>query len=115
MKRIDVQMDDPVFAPGVTKTAKIPITVTPTGLSCSVELFLGPNASTKVVTSGLKPFTSTGLQQLVNAPVIMPSPAVGTSYHVYIDLYVAGMYLAGYTATDDVVIPSGVVGPITWE
>lgn len=114
MKRIDVQMADPVFLPGVLKTAKIPITVVPAGLSCGVELFLGPNASTKVATSGLKAFTSTGLQQIVSAPVTMPA-ATGVTYHVYIDLYVAGMYLAGYTATEDVIIPSGSVGPIVWE
>jgi len=114
MKRIQVQMDDPVFGPGISKTAKVPVDVDPSGLSCQLEVFLGPNASTKVATSGLKAFTSTGAQQIVNAAITMPS-AAGVSYHVYIDLYVAGYYLAGYQATEDVVIPSGSIGPITWE
>ena len=113
MERIQVQMDDPVFAPGVIKTAKVPVDVDPSGLACQIEVFLGPNATTKTATSGLKAFTSTGAQQSVSAAITMP--AGGASYHVYIDLYVAGMYLAGYQATEDVIIPSGSIGPITWE
>ena len=113
MERIQVQMEDPVFAPGVIKTAKVPIDVDPSGLSCEIEVFLGPNASIKTVTSGLKSFISTGLLQIVNAAITMPAVA-GASYHVYIDLYVGGMYLAGYQATEDVIIPSGSIGPITW-
>lgn len=114
MERIIVEMDDPVFGPGITKTAKVPVDVDPSGLSCQLEVFLGPNATTKVATSGLKAFTSTGLQQTINAAITMPA-AAGVSYHVYIDLYVAGYYLAGYQATEDVVIPSGLIGPIIWE
>jgi len=92
----------PQFAPSVQKTAVAPITVAPAGLNCEAELFLGPNDATPVVSSGLKSFSSTGSQQNVTAPIVMPS-AAGT-YHVYIDLYVAGMYLAGYQATEDVII-----------
>ena len=114
MERILVEMEDPVFAPGISKTALVPVDVDPSGLSCQIELFLGPNATTKVATSGMKPFTSTGAQQTVSAAITMPA-ATGVAYHVYIDLYVAGMYLAGYQATEDVIIPSGVIGPITWQ
>jgi hypothetical protein len=114
MERVKIKMDDPVFGPGVTKTARVPITVVPSGLSCQLEVFLGPNDSTKVTTSGLKSFTSTGTQQTVDAAITMPA-ASGVTYHVYVDLYVAGYYLAGYQATEDVVIPSGSIGPVTWQ
>lgn len=113
MKRFEICMEDPVFAPGVTKTAIAPITVAPSGLSCQVELFLGPNDTTKVATSGLKAFTSTGAQQNITLPVTMPT-AGGVAYHVYLDVYVAGILVLAYVATEDVIIPSASVGPITW-
>lgn len=112
--RISVEMLDPVMAPGVSRTAVAPITVSPSGLSCQAELFLGPNDATKVVTSGLKAFTSTGVAQPVRLPVTMPT-AGGVAYHVYLDIFVNGYRLLAYTATEDVIIPAGEVGPITWE
>lgn len=115
MKRLLLQMDDPIFAPGITKTARAPITISPGGLSCQAELFLATNpTAAKAATSGLKLFTSTGAQQTVSLPVTMPV-AGGVNYHVYLDVYVEGYLLLAYVATEDVVIPSGSVGPITWE
>jgi len=106
-------MVDPVFTPGAAKTANAPITVSPSGLACTAELYLGPNPATKVATSGSKAFTSTGGAQTISFPITMPT-AGGVSYHVYLDVYVAGMLLLAYIATEDVIIPSGSVGPITW-
>ena len=113
-ERIKVDMLDPVLAPGDTRTAVAPITVSPAGLSCEAELFLGPNDTTKVATSGLIAFTSTEVAQSVNFPVTMPSPG-GAAYHVYLDVYANGYLIVSYVATEDVVIPAGSVGPITWE
>ncbi len=113
MERIKLNMDDPIFGPGIPKTAVIPITVSPSGLSSEVELFLGPNDTTKIATSGLIPFTSTGVQQSVSLPITMPSPG-GDAYHVYIDVYAEGYLLVAYVATEDVLIPSGEVGPPVW-
>ena len=112
-ERLTVEMLDPVLMPGVTKTAVAPITLSPSGLSCEAELFLGPNDTTKVATSGKKPFTSTGAAQSVRLPVTMPS--AGAAYHVYLDVFVKGYRILAYQATEDVVIPSGQVGPIIWE
>lgn len=94
----------PQFAPGESKTAVAPIAVNPSGLSAEAELFLGPNDATKVATSGLKPFTSTGAQQNVNLPVTMPA-SPGT-YHVYLDVYAGGVPVAGFIADEDVVVAS---------
>jgi len=112
--RISVEMLDPVMAPGSARTAVAPITVSPSGLNCTAELFLGPNDATKVATSGLKAFTSTGAVQSVRLPVTMPTEG-GLAYHVYLDIFVNGMRLLAYQATEDVIIPAGQVGPITWE
>lgn len=94
----------PQFTPGAAKTAIAPITIKPGGLSCKAELFLGPNPMTKVATSGKILFSSTGAQQAVRLPIIMPS-TVG-SYHVYIDVYIEGMLIAAYQAIEDVSIVS---------
>lgn len=95
----------PQFEPGVLKTAVATITVQPTGLSSEAELFLGPNEFTPVATSGKVAFISTGSQQQVRLPVIMPSaPGI---YHVYLDLSTGGMIIASYIAVQDVeVIPA---------
>jgi len=114
MERLLLQMDDPVFTAGVTKIGKAPITISPAGLGCQAELFLGTSPTSKAATSGLVSFTSTGTHQVVSLPVTMPS-AGGITYHVYLDVYVEGYLLLAYVATEDVIIPSGSVGPITWE
>lgn len=92
----------PEFSPGEAKTAVAPITVSPAGLSCEAEVFLGPDELTKVATSGRIPFTSTGLSQDARLPVTMPD-AEG-AYHVFIDVYAEGVLIAAYQATEDVVI-----------
>lgn len=112
-ERISVDMPDPIMLPGTTQTAVAPITVSPSGLSCSAELFLGPNDATKVATSGKKSFTSTGAPQSVRLPVTMPT--AGAAYHVYLDVFANGYRILAYQATEDVIIPSGKVDEIVWE
>lgn len=112
--RISLAMLDPVMAPGSTRTAVAPITVSPSGLSCGAELYLGPDEATKVATSDLVAFASTGAPQSVRFPVTMPTPG-GFAYHVFLDVYANGILIVAYIATEDVVIPAGEVGPVTWE
>lgn len=111
--RISLDMLDPIMVPGSPASAAAPITVSPAGMSCSAELFLGPDENTKVATSGIRNFVSTGAPQSVSFPVTMPSPG-GFAYHVYLDVYANGYLIVAYIATEDVIIPSGEVGPITW-
>jgi len=106
-------MNDPLMAPGSTRTAVAPITVSPSGVSCSGELYLGPDQNTKKATSGTITFTSTGAAQSVKFPVTMPSG--GGVYHVYLNVYADSYLLGAYIATEDVTIPTVTVGPITWE
>ncbi|GAH65858.1 unnamed protein product [marine sediment metagenome] len=44
----------------------------------------------------------------------MPSLG-GFAYHVFLDVYANGYLLVAYIATEDIIIPAGEVGPITWE
>ncbi|KKN87083.1 hypothetical protein LCGC14_0263530 [marine sediment metagenome] len=90
------------FAPGEAKTAVAPITMSPAGLSCQAEIFLGPNDTTKVATSGKVAFTSTGVSQNIRLPIAMP--AEGGPYHVYIDVYTEGLLVLAYQVIEDVVI-----------
>lgn len=99
----------PQFEPSVQKTAVAPITVQPAGLSYEVELFLGPNEVTPAATSGRLAFISTGSQQQVRLPVIMPSaPGI---YHVYLDLFIEGMIIASYIVVEDLeIVPREIAG-----
>lgn len=112
-KRISLDMADPIFGAGSAHSATAPITVAPSGLSCGAELWLGPTEATKTVTSGLIPFTSTGAAQSISFPVTMPT-VDGVAYKVFVDVYADGILLVSYVATEDVIIPSATVGPITW-
>lgn len=95
----------PEFVPGEAKTAVAPVVIRPAGLSCEAEIFLGPDETTKVVTSGRIPFTSTGASQDVRLPVAMPA-AEGT-YHVYVDVSVEDLLIGAYQAVEDVVVIPG--------
>jgi hypothetical protein len=104
--------DKIAFGPGQAETARIPITVKPAGVTCQVELFLGPDQNTKIATSHLISFVSTGAEQPVLAPITMPTTEA--TYHVYVDLWSGSLSLQRYVSTQDVIIVSGVVGPIIW-
>ena len=92
----------PQFAPSAQKTAVAPITISPAGLNCQAELFLGLNDVTPAASSGFRPFVSTGGPQQITCPVTMPA-SPGT-YHVYVDVYVGGQRILAYIGSEDVVI-----------
>jgi len=97
----------PQLEPGESRTAIAPIVAKPSGVDCEAELFLGPDDTTKVVSSGRVPFVSTGSTKNVNLPVTMPG-APGT-YHGYIDVFAGGFRFLAYILKEDVVIaaPTG--------
>jgi len=101
----------PQFAPGVAKTAMAPIVAKPSGMSCEAELFLGPDDATKVVSSGLVPFVSTGAAKNVSLPITMPgAPGI---YRGYIDVFAGGLRFLAYNLKEDVVIAAPVAPPFT--
>jgi hypothetical protein len=114
MKRQPLVMKDPIFGAGSAHTANAAITVGPSGLACGAELYLSRDGgATKAATSGVKSFTSTGASQNISLPVTMPS-AAGYSYGVYLDITSGGSLLAGFQATENVIIPSVGTPVITW-
>ncbi|GAH94754.1 unnamed protein product [marine sediment metagenome] len=62
----------PEFSPNEGKVAIATLPVKPAGLACTAELWLASNM-TKVATSGLIPFTSTGASQSINLPTSLLS------------------------------------------
>lgn len=94
----------PQFAPDEVKTARAPVTVEPSGLSCQVELALMSN-SVKAAMS-VVPFTSTGVEQPVSLPITMPG--VEGTYPVHIDILAEDLLVGAYKATEDVVIQAPV-------
>ncbi len=112
MKRLKMEMLDPLFAPGESRTAIATFPVKPAGLACAAELWLSSDGISKDATSGAIAFTSTGADQSISLPVVMP--AGGYAYRVLLDISVEGIPLLAFEADEDVIIPW--VGPpiITW-
>ena len=109
-----VPMLDPILLPGSTHTATVPVIEKPSGMACTAELYLTTDGTTKVATSGPQPFTSMGVSQNVPLEVIMPTPG-GLSYMVYIDIVSGGVVIDALQGSENVIVPSVTIGPITWE
>ena len=114
MSRKPLFMLDPVFMAGSTHTATAALTVSPSGIACTAELFLSRDGgATKAATSGPKSFTSTGSAQNIALPVTMP--VGGYDYGVYLDIASGGSLIALYQGTEDVLIPLVGTPIITWS
>jgi hypothetical protein len=109
-----LEMGDPTFEAGVSKTARARLT-NPTAkqFTYSVELYLGV---TKAATSGVGQVAiAAGGYADVNFTLVMP--LVEGSYPVFLDVWYETTLLKHYQATENVVItiaPAIEVGPITW-
>jgi hypothetical protein len=109
-----LEMEDPTFEAGDTKTAQARLT-NPTAkeFTYTVELYLGV---AKAATTGTASVTIPAGSHLdVNFTLAMP--LVEASYPVYLDIWHEGTLLKHYQATEDVVTvisPVIDVGPITW-
>jgi len=110
----ELEMEDPMFEGGASKTARATLT-NPTAkeFTYTTELYLGV---TKVVTSGIGSVTIPANSSLaVDYTVIMPlAEAV---YEVYLDVWYDTELLKHYKAIENVTIeisPAVTVGPIIW-
>lgn len=109
-----LEMEDPTFEAGVTKTARATLT-NPTSreFSYTVELYLGV---TKVASSGVGTITiGAGESMLVDFTMVMP--LLEGFYQPYLDVWVGDDLIAHYIATETVeilVTPAIEIGPITW-
>ena len=113
MKRQTMQMLDPVFAAGSIHIANANIPVSPAGLACTAELWLSKDGgATKAATSGKVAFTSGATPASVSLSVTIP--VGGFAYTVYLDVEYGGAMLAGFTATEQVIVPLVGTPVITW-
>ena len=109
-----LEMEDPTFEAGTTKTARARLT-NPTikEFSYTVELYLGV---VKVATSGVGSVTIPA-NSYMDVDFTLVMPLVEGSYEVYLDVSHEGTLLRHYRATEDMIIqilPGIVVGPIIW-
>ena len=115
VERQIVQMDDPILGPGSSHGPSFPITMTPSGQPCTVELYLTKDSgATKAATTSPQAFTSTGAAQNVPMPALV-MPTVSADYQVFIDAKMGGLLVKGFIGSDDVIIPGATVGPVTWS
>jgi hypothetical protein len=89
------------FPSGTIKTANLQVAVNPAALAYQIELWLGPNDTTKSATSGKVSFTSTGATQSLSVPITMPSAGV---YNVYKDIYFGGILFHRYVDDNQVIV-----------
>ncbi|GAH60875.1 unnamed protein product [marine sediment metagenome] len=110
-----LESEDPTFEAGEVRTARAQMT-NPTArtFSYTAELYLG---LPKVASSGSIPFSlAAGETRAVSFPVTMPD--IEGDFPVYLDVFVAGELVGAFQATENVVVvilPSIIIGPITWE
>jgi len=109
-----LEMGDPTFEAGESKTARAQLTnPTTKQFAYKTELYLG---ATKVATSGaVMVAIPAGQTAAANWPIVMP--LTEAEFEVYLDVWVDTTLIAHYKATENVITkitPKIEVGPITW-
>jgi len=110
-----IESEDPTFEGGVQKTAVATMNnPTAKAFDYTAELYLDV---TKVASTGQIPFSLlAGAQGPVSFPLTMP--LVEGDFPVYLDVFVGGVLVGAFQATENVVVvisPDIVIGPITWD
>jgi hypothetical protein len=113
MANIDVFQPSAVKNPTVVVNCNLPI-----GTAAQVEVYVGPNISTKTVTSGKKSFTAPAANTN-SSPITcqITLPAIPAQYHVYVAVYDTNGNMVGnaqYT-NDMVIFTATLVGNINWS
>jgi len=117
--KIKLEIQDPTFDYGTSHIAHAPVSnPTPATFTYNAELYLATSpTAAKVATSGIVTFTlAGGASDIVDFPLTMPD--VGGTFHVYLDVLVAGELIAAYIGTEDVIVevaPAIDIEPITWD
>jgi len=102
-----------VFGPGTQRTAVVPVKVSPSGIACSCEVFIGPDENTPLATSGKVPFVSAADPVPVECIVVMPTQE-GT-YKAFINIYRDNFILKGFVDDTPITITSQEIGDIVWN
>ena len=99
-----------ILSPNTKYTATARFPVKPAGLTCTAKLWLSKDGVSQDASSTV-PFTSTGIEQSLSLPVVMP--AGGYSYQVLLDVSVDGVQIGAYEG-EPVIIPWVGVPEIVW-
>jgi len=109
-----LEMLDPTFEAGASKTARATLTnPTTKEFTYTVELYLG---ATKAATSGIGSVTIPAGQS-TDVTFTMVMPTIEGDYQPYLDVWIGTDLIAHYAATAPVTIvvtPTIIGGPITW-
>lgn len=90
------------FVHGTPKTATFQVTIAPAGQSCQIDLWLGPNSTTKSADAGLSSaFISTGAAEQVTATLTLPAAGI---YNVYVDIYLNGVKVVSFVGLSTVTV-----------
>jgi len=87
----------PEFSPGESKVAIATFPVSPAGLPWTAELWLGSDL-VKVARSEAGPFVSTGADQSISLPIIMPD--IEGTYPVNLDVFSNGQLIGAHQADE---------------
>ena len=111
-----------VFGPGSVKTANIPVSIAPAGMTAQIQLTMATGMDTNgnptgvVVQTAWKSFTTTGASQTIAVPVTMPSGAdAGKSLYAFVDVTAGGYLLIAIVDPVSVLVPGGSAGVIVWS
>jgi hypothetical protein len=90
------------FIHGTSHTASFQITISPANQPCKIELWLGPNSTTKSATGGLSSaFNSTGAAEQVTSIVTLPNAGV---YNVYVDVYLNNVKVQSFVGLSTITV-----------
>lgn len=116
-----VEMDDPAFLDETVHVAHITFQ-NPKAVAFNYEgeLYLGKTIGSRVVTTGVIPFSvSAGASKIVDFSINMPRLTVATdTYHVYVAVSSGGVAIVTYISTEDVIVnvgPAVNITKITWD
>jgi hypothetical protein len=107
-------MADNIFTPGSVKTAKFSFAdPSLVGLALTLELYMSKDGGvTKATTTGAQSFTCAATNPF-SLSITMPTAA--GDYKAYIAVSYQGTVIEGFVDTNDELITSGTITPITWS
>jgi hypothetical protein len=114
----DINMSIDIFQPSAVKNPTIVVNCNmQAGTQGFVDIFLGPNNTTRTVASAKIGFTAPAANTN-SAPITCPItlPATPAQYHVYVTIYDSKYNILGVGQwTNDTVIFTATIGNITWS
>jgi hypothetical protein len=108
-----------VFQPSAVKNPTVVVNCNmPLGTPGQVDVFLGPNNTTRIAASNKIAFTAPAANTN-SSPITVPItlPATPAQYHVYVTLYDQNSHVLGVAqwTNDTIIFTATLVGNINWS